>query len=1216
MIHQDERRSASDGGKRPVFYRSLANFLALSLFSNLLPIAAPPQVLGGKVGQPQRSAQETTTLQDSALDEKDVHPLEQEHPVKRELSGAQRHNYRLRLSANQFMKAIIEQRGIDVVAQISGPDGAQILEFDSERRPHGQEHVSLVTEAEGDYRLVVQPKQKGAAAGSYEIRIEELRAATDNDRALHEAYKLCYESFRLYGAGKYDESLKSAQRALEIRERLLGPDHRDTAATLNILATLYHSKGDYSKAESLYERTLLIREKTLGPDHPQFGDTLNNLAILYRSKGDYVKAESLFQRVLLITEKALGPDHPDVASSLNSLAILYYEKGDYAKAEPLYRRALDAWERALGPDSPHVASALTNLANLYVEIKGDYAKAEPLYLRTLTIREKTLAPDHPQVANSVLNLAVFYANKGDYAKAETFHRRALNIWEKALGPDHADVAFSLNNLAILYRDKGDYVKAEPLFERALLIREKALGPDHADVAYTLNGLAVLYRSKGDYVKAESLFQRALLITEKALGPDHSDFASSLNNLANLYYEKGDYAKAEPLYRRALNIWEKALGPDSPQVASAHTNLANLYTIKGDHAKAESLFERALAINEKVLGPDHKDVAEIFDNLARLHAAKGDFAQAVKVQLHANSVSERVLALNLATGSERQKLAYLALFSKQTDFTLWLHSQAAPNDPQALGLAFTTLLRRKGRGLDAMVDTIGALRRHATPQDRDLFGQLAEARAQLAALILRESGSAKPETYRTRIEPIEERVENLEAELSARSAEFRAQTQPVTLSAVQSAIPADSVLIEFVTYTPREPRTRESQPPRYLAYLLASQGQPKWPKWVDLGAAAPIERAVGAWRQSLRENGVDVKQLGRAVDELVMRPVRSLLQSESGQIRRLLIAPDGSLNLIPFPALVDEENRYLIERYTISYLTSGRDLLRLHNPQPSKSSPLVLADPLFGRMARAATRGPRNSVNSASAAGAGDQGEARSDPARVFFPQLPGTRGEALAIKAVLPEASLLLQERATEAALKRARAPRILHIATHGFFYGDQEGGDQEERRTETRNIPGNDPLRPFDLRRGRGAAQIENPLLRSGLILSGANLGKSGDDDGFLTALEVAGLDLWGTKLVTLSACDTGLGEIKNGEGVQGLRRALVLAGSESQVMSLWAVPDELAKDVIIPYYKALRRGEGRGAGLRQVQLRMLRSRDRRHPFYWAAFIQSGEWGNLDGRR
>jgi len=197
--------------------------------------------------------------------------------------------------------------------------------------------------------------------------------------------------------------------------------------------------------------------------------------------------------------------------------------------------------------------------------------------------------------------------------------------------------------------------------------------------------------------------------------------------------------------------------------------------------------------------------------------------------------------------------------------------------------------------------------------------------------------------------------------------------------------------------------------------------------------------VDAWRQSLRENSVDVKQLGRAVDELVMRPVRSSLQSESGQIRRLLIAPDGSLSLIPFAALVDEENRYLIERYSISHLTSGRDLLRLRNPQPSKSAPLILANPLFGRTASAATRGSRNSVNSSSGAGAGDHGETRSDLARIFFPQLPGTEGEALAIKAMLPEASLLLQQRATEEALKHVIGPRILHIATHGFFIDYQE---------------------------------------------------------------------------------------------------------------------------------------------------------------------------------
>jgi CHAT domain-containing protein len=206
----------------------------------------------------------------------------------------------------------------------------------------------------------------------------------------------------------------------------------------------------------------------------------------------------------------------------------------------------------------------------------------------------------------------------------------------------------------------------------------------------------------------------------------------------------------------------------------------------------------------------------------------------------------------------------------------------------------------------------------------------------------------------------------------------------------------------------------------------------------------------------------------------------------------------------------------------------------------------------------------------------------------------------------------LLGKKATEASLKQARGPRILHIATHGFFFPERESS-----REEARNPVSNDQPDVPDRLIKAWAAQVENPLLRSGLALAGANQGKSGDDDGLLTALEAAGLDLSGTKLVVLSACDTGVGDLRNGEGVQGLRRALVLAGSESQVMSLWPVSDEATKDLMIPYYKALQQGAGRSEGLRQVQLRMLRGRrGRQHPFYWAAFIQSGEWANLEGQR
>jgi CHAT domain-containing protein len=732
----------------------------------------------------------------------------------------------------------------------------------------------------------------------------------------------------------------------------------------------------------------------------------------------------------------------------------------------------------------------------------------------------------------------------------------------------------------------------------LAIREKALGPEDPDVGAVLTNLAELDRDRGDRAMAEQLHQRALTIYEKSLGPEDSNVAMALNDLATLRRDAGDFAKAELLYQRAQAIWGKAPGPEHPLFADSLDELAILYRKKGEYEKAEQLHQQAQAIYEKAVGPLRSMPLR---NLAMLYEAKGDIAQAISFQSRANAVSERKLALNLAIGSERQKLAYLALFSKETDFTLSLHSQIAPNDPQALNLAFTTLLRRKGRGLDEMADTIATIRRHASPEDRKLFDQLADARAQLAALTLEGPGEATLDTYQRRLRPLEEEVEKLEAELSARSDRFRSQSRPVTLAAVQAALPADGALIEFAVYTPQEPRTEKDEPPRYIAYTLEAQGQPKW---ADLGEAAVIDHAVGAWRKALRDpNRMDVKRLARAVDEIVMRPLRPLL----GETRRLLIAPDGSLNLIPFAALVDERNRYLIESYTISYLTSGRDLLRLQTSQPSESAPMVVANPAFGRAATDVARAGQN----AAVLRSGDTGRRQNDPDRIYFQPLPSTRREALAIKATLRKASLLLRDRATESALKRARAPRILHIATHGFFLGDQEAPP-----AETRSFFDGAPLRASGLRFNKWAAKVENPLLRSGLALAGANQGKGGDDDGLLTALEVAGLDLWGTKLVTLSACDTGVGEVKNGEGVQGLRRALVLAGSESQVMSLWPVLDSVTRDLMVPYYKALRHGKGRSDGLRQAQLRMLRSEDCKHPFYWAAFIQSGEWANLNGRR
>ena len=1034
--------------------------------------------------------------------------------------------------------------------------------------------------------------------------------------------------------GDYARAAPLHHRALAIREKALGAKHPDVAMSLNNLAMLYQITGDYARAEPLYQRALTIFEEVFGTEHPNVATLLNNLAFMYGIKGDYMRAEPLYQRALAIQEKALGREHPDVATSLNNLAMLYEAKSDYVLAEPLFQRALITREKALGKEHPDVAMSLNNLGWLY-QTTGDYARAEPLLQRALAIQEKVLGREHPDVATSLNNLASLYRTRGDYVRAEPLFQRALAIREKALGAEHPDVASSFSNLAILYEVKGDYARAEPLYQRSLAIKEKVLGAEHADVATMLNNLASLYRNKGDYARAEQLNQRALAIREKALGVGHPSVAMSLNNLASLYQITGDYARAEPLYHRALTINEKALGAEHPDVAASLNNLAMLYDSKGDYARAEPLYQRALTINEKAFGAGHPDVANSLNNLAMLYEAGGHHERAIAGLSRATDIREENIALVLTTGSEKQKQLYLNTLSGETDAILSLNTKSAPKNGAATRLALTTILRRKGRSLDAMTDQIAALRSRAAPEDQKLLDQLAAARAQLANLQLGGvSDNSTPAARQSQLNTLTEEVEKLEATISRRSAEFRAGAQPVTLANVQAALPADSALIEIFSYQPfnakAKPVEEKFGAARYVAYVARREGEPQF---VDLGEAAAIEANVEKLRMALRDDkraaGGDVaavKEASRAVDEQVMRPVRSLL----GATRRIFLSPDGALNLIPFAALVDERGKYLIEDYTLTYLTSGRDLLRLGVTVKSKGPPVVLANPLYDDSKRSGN----NATETLAVVAAKRNVDFNAiDFSKVRYTPLPGTAEEGKTLSMLMPGALMLSAAGATEAALKQLHGPRILHVATHGFFLTDQprQAGSRGLGLVVEKSLGG--------MAAAPGvASQGENPLLRSGLILAGVNQRRSGtDEDGVLTAAEAAGLDLWGTKLVVLSACETGLGDVKNGAGVYGLRRALVLAGSESQVMSLWQVSDAATRDLMQVYYTRLQRGEGRTEALRQVQLEMLNNGaavqggneqqrglmgagevktlavNYRHPYYWASFIQSGAWTAIE---
>jgi CHAT domain-containing protein/tetratricopeptide (TPR) repeat protein len=1015
--------------------------------------------------------------------------------------------------------------------------------------------------------------------------------------------------------GRYQEAEPLLKRALAIREMGLGLENQDTANTLNTLAVLYDDQGRYLEAEPLYKRALAIQEKVLGPDHPDTALSFNNLGELYRKQGRYSEAEPLFKRALAIQEKALGPDHPANAASLNNLALLYRNQGRYPEAEPLYKRALAIYEKAFGSEHPENTTFLDNLAELYRK-QGRHPEAVPLHKRALAIREKALGPDHPDTATSLNNLAALYLNQGSYQEAEPLLKRALAIQEKALGPDHPVNAASLNNLALLYRNQGRYQEAEPLLKRALAIQEKTIGPEHPDTAQSLNNLALLYEKQVRYPEAEPLFKRALAIREKVLGPEHPDTATSLNNLAALYLHQGRYPEAEPPLKRALAINEKVLGSEHPDTATSLSTLAVLYTKQVRYSEAEPLFKRALAIYEKALGPKHPDTATSLNNLAILHLALGNTEQALQELMRARDIEERILQAQLAAGSEDQKLAFADTYSTSLPIDISLHLNTAPQNLQAAQLALTTLLQRKGRVLDILASELQTLRQKLPPQQRDLLDRWQAAVSNYAFLALHSPDKNDPKKYRQSLDALLLQKQDLEEQLAKLSVEFRQRTQTVTIEDVQLSLPKGAVLVELSRYQPFDFKstgtTQQWGKPRYAAYVLGADGSLHWK---DLGEADVIETAVTRLRAALsdvypnsnqpKNSKEQVENQALEVDRLLLEPIRPWLADSP----LVLISPDGELNRLPFEVLVDPQGRYFLQQHTVQYLGSGRDLLHLASPTQVASTPAILIgapdyNANLGSNVPIASDINKGLLLTPIAATASQ----RSGSFDEFFAPLPGTKEEVERIHTLISFSDKpFLNQQATESALKALYSPWILHIATHGFFLPDL-----------AQNLSAPFLLATLSEEANRRPPQKlqENPLLRSGLALTGANTrdARKSGDDGILTALEVSALDLSGTELVTLSACETGDGSVRTGEGVLGLRRALTAAGARSQLVSLWKVDSEATSALMVEFYTALQSGMGRAEALRQLKLSKLEgsSEKYRHPYYWAAFIGVGDWRAL----
>ncbi|MFZ1413473.1 MAG: tetratricopeptide repeat protein [Defluviicoccus sp.] len=926
-------------------------------------------------------------------------------------------------------------------------------------------------------------------------------AAAEAAEGKQEWEELNKRTVQTYQSGDYKGALDLAEKAYALARRTFGKRDERTLTSLNNLAGLYKAQGRYGEAEPLYKEALQASREVLGARHPNTLSSLNNLAMLYDSQGRYGEAEALFKEALQARREVLGPRHPNTLSSLNNLAMLYQAQGRYGEAEPLYKEALQARREVLGPRHPNTLISLNNLAALY-ESQGRYGEAEPLYKEALQARREMLGPRHPDTLISLNNLAELYESQGRYGEAEPPYKEALQAHREVLGARHPNTLTSLNNLAGLYKAQGRYGEAEPLYKEALQGRREVLGPRHPGTLRSLNNLAGLYWAQGRYGEAEPLFKEALQACREVLGARHPQTLTSLDNLAGLYWAQGRYGEAEPLYKEALQAHREVLGPRHPDTLTSLIGLAALYDSQGRYGEAEPLYSDALQASRDVLGARHPNTLTSLNNLAALYDSQGRYGEAeplyrealqgyreVLGPRHPQTLTSQINMVVLLVNQGRREQATRTLQAMEPNLLDWIGQElyateggavrrqlvssqsdfqdvvltlaTADGSADARRLAGTLMLRFKGLQGEEEAYLARLARRSQDPRVQKLAAEVGDLRTRLAAA----ARGGTPEDFHRELQALEAKQLALGQVSSDYKDHLRVRT--ANLDDVRAALPVGSLLIEFRQFSPMDFRSGKLGEPRLAALLLAGFDEPML---ADLGAVAGLTEPVAALLAPTAGTQGD-----RAAADLYRR-LFAPFEAKLAAAKRVYLAADGVLHLVPFGRLRLADGHYWEERQEVRLLATGRDLLRPDPDRPAKGL-LALGGIDFGATVVTASR-------AAQPEGVFLAAVKRTRESVGSFKALPASGEEASKVKDTYrllrknEPAEAWTGAAAGEARLKDlAPPPRVLHLATHGFY---QAGEDE--------------------------AAE---PMLLSGVALAGANRTLAGErEDGVLFALEAQGLE------------------------------------------------------------------------------------------------------------
>ena len=937
----------------------------------------------------------------------------------------------------------------------------------------------------------------------------------------------------------------------------------DDVRSYGAAASKYYQEGNYPKALEFYTKALNIEEKVLGKDHPYTATAYGNIGAIYDKMSNYSKALEFYMKALNISEEKLGKDHPNTTIIYNSIGSAYRNIGNYPRALDFYTKALKTREKILGKDHPDTASSYNNIGSVYDNM-GDYPKALEFYTKALDIQEKVLGKDHPKTAISYNNIGSVYSDMGDYPKALEFLTKTLNIDEKVFGKDHPDTATSYNNIGLVYDNMGDYSKALEFLTKALNIREKALDKDHPDTAVSYNNIGSVYSDMGDYSKALEFYTKALDIEEKVLGKDHPKTASSYNNIGLVYNSMSDYSKALEFFTKALNIAEKVFGKDHPNTANSYNSIGGIYHSIGDYPKALEFCIKAKNIREKVLGKYHPDTASIYNNIGYVYNEIGDYNKAYDYSKKAYYIFKANRDKNFEILSNEQKKKFLEAnrWYLPKLLTSGYSYQQTTKDKKALSQEiYEIFINDKGILLDDE-NTIAMLKNIS--QDKNLISKidnlnsLKRAYAKLAGTI------PKPEeakSYQEKLKALGEDIEKAEIEIAKISPKFKQELgiKDLKLSDLTSLLKPNELFVDMGYYDKN-----------YYIFSVDKSGEVKFVKLNDKDSDR-VNTTIKEFRADIDKiiNATDANS-NKALKELYNIVITNGIGDRIDKFNSLIISTDGALRLLPFEALMDGD-KYLIEKKQIRYTPSAKEFIRTHkfNIKDEGKDITMFSDPNYESKSGKSMEMVADTPNVNKAV------QTRSIKNMGTFKRLRGFKKEEEVLQSSFSGVKLFSRENANEENILAVKSPKILHITTHGYFISDEN---------------------------------ITNPMLKSGVALSGANIGiKQQTGEGLVNALKLSGLSLDGTDLVVLSACETGLVDVKDTSSVASLPKTFIQAGSKNVLMSLWSVDDNSTVELMKEFYTDTKGNEKKfNEVLRNAKIKMIK--EGKHPFYWAAFIMSGE--------